>query len=115
MPTIVQQVQVTTDVHGAYQKQENYNPPGWFNLTVRIHAKLLSPANTHAIGSYTVVAADGSVNNPSQAFDATTDQDVDLGDTNLSGGDNTITVAGRTEPPKPNTVLVFEISGTLEV
>lgn len=111
--TLKQEVAVTTDQNGAYNDQQTYNPPGWFHITVGVHAKLLSPDDTHVIGAYTVVAADGSTNNPPKPFDSTTGQDVDLGDITLAGGDNTITVAGHTDPAKPNTTLKFEIAASL--
>ena len=40
MPT--KTITVMTDEKGAYQRVDQFNPPGWFDLTVELKATLLS-------------------------------------------------------------------------
>lgn len=113
MPTITETVRVTTDANGSFTRQETFNPPGPFSLSVSIIVKLVSPVNTVLTGTVDVDADDGSPQNPSRDFSISSGQDVSLGTWNLDGGNNKFVTSGQTSPVQPNTEVVLEVRATL--
>lgn len=106
-------VDANTDRNGELQQTVHFNPPGPFNLTVRLAAKLLEPANTTVEGELNIDAADGSPSNESKRFVVATGQQTQLGSWRLDSGDNIIVITGKTNPQRPNTKLVVEIDASL--
>lgn len=111
MPTTT--IRVMTDANGALSRTETFNPPGPFPLTVRIRARLLSPADTTVTGTLDIDAVDGSPQNPAQSFTLPPGQQVSVGEWRLDGGDNRVMVSGQTSPPRPNTEVEIELDATL--
>lgn len=111
MPKIT--VEGNTDQNGDLQRTENFNPPGPFDLRVRLAAKLLEPANTTVEGELDIKAADGSPSNERKRFVLTTGQQTQLGSWRLDSRENIIVITGKTNPQQPNTKLVVEIDASL--
>ena len=111
---VTQQVTVRTDDTGRYSANQIVNPPGPFDLTVKISFKLDYPAGLHVTGTFQVSAVDGGIVNPPKNFDGHSGEAVDLGTARLSGGDNRVVVNGVSDPLTPNTSLQFTVTGTLE-
>jgi hypothetical protein len=107
MPTQI--IKVMTNEEGAYQRVDQFNPPGWFNLTVDLTATLLSPADTTITGTIDIDAEDGHPQNQSKDFTLSTDQQESLGEWHLDGGNNTLSVSGQTEPVRANTQIEIEV------
>src|SRR5215475_4516650 len=106
-------VDANTDRNGELQQTVHFNPPGPFNLTVRLAAKLLEPVDTTVEGELNIGAADGSPSNERKRFVVATGQQTQLGSWRLDSGDNIIVITGRTHPQRPNTKLVVEIDASL--
>jgi len=111
MPTIT--VEGNTDQNGDLQRTEIYNPPGPFDLRVRLAAKLLEPANTTVEGEVDIDAVDGSPSNQKKRFVLTTGQQIPLGSWRLDSRENIVVLTGKTTPQRPNTKLVVEIEASL--
>jgi hypothetical protein len=106
-------IEATTDQNGDLRETINFNPPGPFNLTVSLAAKLLEPANTTVEGEVDINAADGSLSNGRKRFVVATGQQTQLGSWRLDSGDNIIVLTGKSNPQRPNTKLVVEIEASL--
>ena len=104
-----QHIKVKTNEEGAYQRVDQFNPPGWFDLTVELKATLRSPADTTITGTIDIDAEDGDPQNQSRDFTLTTDQQESLGKWHIDGGNNTLSVKGQTEPVRVNAEIEIEI------
>ena len=111
MPTIT--VEVDTDSNGYFQKTVKYNPPGPFNLTVKLAARLLHPEGITVQGDLDIDAADGNPSNQEKSFVVKSGDRVDLGSWRLEGGDNVMVLNGRTQPKQANARLVVEVEASL--
>ena len=111
MPTQI--IRVVTNEEGAYKRVDQFNPPGWFNLTVELKARLLSPAVTTITGTIDIDAEDGHPQNQSRNFTLSTDQQESLGKWHIDGGNNTLSVTGQTEPVRANTEIEIELDVNL--
>jgi len=106
-------VEANTDQNGDLRERVNFNPPGPFNLTVRLAAKLLEPMDTTVEGELDIDAADGGPSNQMKQFVIVPGQQIQLGSWRLDSGDNVIVLSGKTNPQRPNTKLVVEIEASL--
>lgn len=104
---------IRTDANGYFQKTENYNPPGPFDVTVTLSAKLLAPNATEVRGELDIDPVSGSPGNQKKSFMAKTGVAISLGSWRLDGGDNVFVVSGKTLPPRPNTDLKIELIAAL--
>ena len=111
MPTM--NVTIMTDGNGYFQFTDHVNPPGPFTIKVDISAKVLGPADTTAIGSVDIDAADGNPQNQSKDFVVSTDEKISLGTWRLDGADNIVVLSGHTDPIRANTELQVELEVTL--
>src|SRR5215212_5468426 len=94
-------VEIRTDENGYFSKTVPFNPPGPFELTVRLSATLLSPFATGLWGNLDIDALDGVPSNQKQTFVLWHSETVPLGSWSLDGGDNVIVVTGKTKPMRP--------------
>jgi hypothetical protein len=106
-------VEANTDQNGDLRERVNFNPPGLFNLTVSLAAKLLEPGNTTVEGEVDIDAADGGPSNERKRFVVATGQQTQLGSWRLDNSDNIIVLTGKTNPQRPNTKLVVKIEASL--
>src|SRR5688500_886035 len=106
-------IRVKTDEEGAYKRVDQFNPPGWFDLTVELRATLLSPADTTIIGTIDIDAEDGHPQNQSRDFTITNDEQVSLGKWHMDGGNNNRSVSGQIEPVRANTETEIEVDVNL--
>lgn len=106
-------VEIRTDANGYFSKTIAYNPPGPFQLTVRLAATLVSPFATLVRGEMDIDAADGKPSNQRRAFLAWHSEKVELGSWRLDGGKNVIVLNGRTRPKRPNRQLLVEIDASV--
>lgn len=110
MPTITRTLRVRTDAAGRYEAAQTFNPPGFWDYTIRAYAKLLAPPDTTVSGSITITAANHSTDNPPKNFRISTGETEDLGSWQLDGGDNIITVNGETSPARANETIEIEVT-----
>jgi hypothetical protein len=106
-------VVIETDKNGYFSKTINYDPPGPFELTVRLAATLLSPFATAVRGELGIDSADGTPSNQKKAFVAWHSEQVQIGSWRLAGGNNIIVLTGRTRPKRANAQLVVLIDATV--
>ena len=106
-------VEIRTDENGYFSKTVPFNPPGPFELTVRLTATLLAPFATGLWGSLDIDAKDGKPSNQKRPFVLWHSESVQLGSWRLDGGDNIIVVNGKTKPRRANARLVLEIDASL--
>ena len=114
MPTITKIIEVTTDTKGAYYRKDFFNPPGPFGMTVKgLKAELLSPADTTITGTIDFSEADSNPHNHPHDFKISTGEQISLGEWKLGAGKNILVASGQTSPVQSNTVVRFEVRGTI--
>jgi len=113
MPTIKRVLNVKTDDNGYFHVSEKIDPPGWFDLSVKLTAKLLEPLDVSVHANLDIDADDGSVSNSERNFSITSTEKLDLGVWRVDGGKNTIVVYGNTQPVTPNTDISVEITASV--
>ena len=102
-----------TDSQGYFQETQCFNPPGPFDLSVKLSARLKKPRDTTVLGSIDIDAADGNPTNQERKFRIGDGEKHNLGQWSIDGGDNIVIVRGKTEPTRPETMLTVEISARL--
>ncbi|HEX8736637.1 MAG TPA: hypothetical protein VF721_15000 [Pyrinomonadaceae bacterium] len=110
MPTINRTLRVRTDADGRYETAQIFNPPGFWDYTIRASAKLVAPADTNVTGTIEISAANHTTENPPKSFRLSTGETVDLGSWQLDGGDNTVRVTGETSPARAGEMLEIEVT-----
>ncbi|HEX8367239.1 MAG TPA: hypothetical protein VF604_01610 [Pyrinomonadaceae bacterium] len=110
MPTINRTLRVRTDAAGRYETAQTFNPPGFWDYTIRASATLVAPADTTVDGTIEITAANHTTENPPKDFRLSTGETEDLGSWHLDGGDNTIRVTGQTSPARANEMLEIEVA-----
>jgi hypothetical protein len=98
---------IRTDDKGSFNEVTRFNSPAFFAITVHnVYFTITSPSN---------ITVDGSVDLFAQGkhtvakVNASTVQKISLGSCHIAHTDNTLTITGKTIPPKPNVDLVLEV------
>jgi len=110
MPTITRTIKVKSGADGTFRTEEVINPPGFWNYSIKASATLLTPEDTTIVGRLDITAANGKTVNPPKDFHISTGETGDLGGWKLDGGDNSIIVEGKTEPPRANSEIEIEVT-----
>ncbi|HEY0051253.1 MAG TPA: hypothetical protein VGB68_18300 [Pyrinomonadaceae bacterium] len=113
MPTINRTLRVRTDADGRYETTQTFNPPGFWDYTIRAYAKLIAPADTTVNARIEISAANHTTDNPPKDFRLSTGETEDLGSWQLDGGDNTVRVTGQTSPARANEMLEIQVTAEI--